>query len=68
MRRPDVGPLGETSFEARVLAIVAALRVNKPGGGYVETVVTPAIQRFFLRLMSGLYDGIFFPPVRTRVK
>ena len=68
MRRPDAGPLGETSFEARVLAMVAALRVNRPGGGYVETVVTPAIQRCFLRLMTGLYDGTFFPAVGTRVK
>jgi hypothetical protein len=31
--------------EARTRAIVAAFFVNKPGGGCVESVVTPATQR-----------------------
>jgi hypothetical protein len=33
MRIPDPGPFGETSFDARVLAMVAALFVNNPSGG-----------------------------------
>jgi hypothetical protein len=33
MRIPELGPLGETFFEARVLAIVVAFLVNKPPGG-----------------------------------
>ena len=46
MRMPDPGPLGETFFEARLLAIVLASLVKSPGGGKVDTVFTPAIQRF----------------------
>jgi len=30
---PDPGPLGETFFEARVLAMVNAFLVNSPAGG-----------------------------------
>jgi hypothetical protein len=44
---PDPGPLGETLFEAKVLAIVLALLVNSPGGGWVESVVTYATHLFF---------------------
>jgi hypothetical protein len=32
IRMPELGPLGETLFEARVLAIVLALLVNNPAG------------------------------------
>jgi hypothetical protein len=46
MRRPDCGPFGETFLEARVLAIVAALFVNRPVGGCVESVLTFEIHRF----------------------
>jgi len=45
MRIPDAGPLGETFFEAKVLAIVAASLLNNPGGGCVESVFTSATQR-----------------------
>src|ERR1700730_398023 len=45
---PEPGPFGETFFEASVLAMVAALLVNSPGGGNVETVLTPATHLFFL--------------------
>jgi hypothetical protein len=38
-------PLGETFFEARLLAIVGALFLKSPGGGKVETVLTVATQR-----------------------
>ena len=45
---PEPGPLGETFFEAKVLAIVLALFVNNLGGGSVESVFTFATHRFFL--------------------
>ena len=51
---PDCGPLGETLFEARDLAIVAASFLNKPGGGKVETVFTPATHLLFRRLFGRL--------------
>ena len=44
---PEAGPFGETFFEARLRAMVAALLVKSPGGGKVETVFTLATQRFF---------------------
>lgn len=44
---PEAGPLGETVFEASTRATVAALLVKSPGGGCVESVVTPATQRLF---------------------
>lgn len=44
---PEPGPLGDTFFEASVLAMTDALLVNSPRGGNVETVFTPAIQRLF---------------------
>jgi hypothetical protein len=47
IRIPEAGPFGETVFDDSVLAIVAALFVNKPAGGWVESVVTPATHRFF---------------------
>jgi hypothetical protein len=55
MRIPDDGPFGETRFEARDLAMVAALRLNRPSGGCVESVFTLATHRFELafRLLCG---------------
>jgi hypothetical protein len=47
IRMPEPGPFGETLFEARLLAIVLALLVNKPAGGWVESVVTFATHLFF---------------------
>jgi hypothetical protein len=44
---PDWGPFGETFFEASTRAIVAALLVKSPEGGWVESAFTLAIQRFF---------------------
>lgn len=52
MRSPDAGPLGETVFDASVLAIVAALLVNKAGGGWVDLLVTPAT--YFLRALAAI--------------
>ena len=37
---PELGPFGETFFEARVRAMVEALFVNNPDGGCVESVLT----------------------------
>jgi hypothetical protein len=48
MRIPEAGPLGETRFDARVRAMVAAFFVNRPVGGRVESVLTCDTQRFFL--------------------
>src|SRR5438552_1422873 len=53
MRIPDPGPLGETFFDARARAMVAASLVNKPSGGCVDSVVTLAAQRFFGGDISG---------------
>jgi hypothetical protein len=33
MRIPELGPFGETFFDARLLAIAAASLLNKPVGG-----------------------------------
>jgi hypothetical protein len=48
---PELGPFGETFFEAKVLAMVLALFVNNPGGGYVESVFTFATHRVFLAVI-----------------
>lgn len=45
IRMPEPGPLGETFFEARERAMVAASLVKSPCGGKVETVLTLATQR-----------------------
>jgi hypothetical protein len=47
IRMPEPGPLGETFFEARALAIVVALFANNPAGGCGESVFTLATHLFF---------------------
>ena len=47
MRMPDDGPFGDTFLEASDRAMVAALLVNKPLDGCVESVDTVLTQRFF---------------------
>src|ERR1700739_1947817 len=47
---PEAGPFGETFFEARVRAMVAALFVNNPDGGCVESVFTLDTHFFPVRL------------------
>jgi hypothetical protein len=42
MRIPELGPFGDTFFEARLRAIVAASFLNSPSSGYVDSVSTPA--------------------------
>jgi hypothetical protein len=58
---PEPGPLGETLFEANVRAMVAALFVNNPAGGWVESVVTFATHLRFgllvLAILERLLDG-----------
>jgi len=50
IRIPDPGPLGETFFEASVLAIVSGLLVKSALGGWVESVFTRATHRLLLLL------------------
>jgi hypothetical protein len=57
---PDPGPFGDTRFVARTLAIVDAFCLNNPGGGCVESVLTPAIH--FLFLLEALLGGATKPP------
>lgn len=45
---PEAGPFGATRLEARLRAIVDASFVNRPSGGWVESVLTLADQRFFV--------------------
>jgi hypothetical protein len=64
IRMPEVGPFGETFLEAKVFAMVAALFVNNPAGGRVESVLTLAAHFFFRCGMRPLivsleYDGHF---------
>jgi hypothetical protein len=47
IRNPELGPLGETFFEANARAIVLASFANSPLGGWVESVFTFATHRFF---------------------
>ena len=42
---PETGPFGLTRGKASVRAMVAASRVNNPGGVFVETVVTVLTRR-----------------------
>jgi len=46
IRIPEEGPFGDTFFDASSRAIVAALFVNSPFSGCVESVFTFATQRF----------------------
>jgi len=50
IRSPDPGPFGETFLEARVRAMIAALFVNNPAGGCVESVLTLDTHLFPVRL------------------
>jgi hypothetical protein len=58
---PDAGPLGETFFDARVRAIVAASFLNSPSGGCVasEVAVTSADQRRFVPLLCDFFEAAF---------
>src|ERR1700678_652856 len=61
MRIPEPGPFGETFFDARVRAMVAALWLNSPSGGWVESVVTAADQRlgFAVFLVAAFLVTVF---------
>jgi hypothetical protein len=55
IRIPELGPFGETLLDASDRAIVAAFFVNKPGGGWVESVVTRETHLFFFRTDMGSF-------------
>lgn len=42
IRIPEDGPFGETFFDARLRAMVAASFLNNPRSGYVDSVSTAA--------------------------
>ncbi len=50
---PEPGPLGDIFFDASVRTMVAALLVNSPSGGCVESVLTLDTHRFFLPVGIG---------------
>lgn len=54
MRSPETGPFGDTFFDARLRAMAAALLVNSPGGGWVESVLTLLTQRFGVFFFGGI--------------
>ena len=55
IRKPEVGPLGDTLFDASVFAIVEAFFVNSPSGGRVESVLTLATHSLsFSRVLAVL--------------
>src|SRR5215510_11125389 len=59
MRIPELGPFGETFFDAKRRAIVAASLLNKSTGGWVESVLTFADQR--RGFLDVLRLGMWFP-------
>jgi hypothetical protein len=68
IRIPEEGPLGETLFEARVRAMVSALLVNRPSGGWVESVFTLAthfVLGLFGRVCALFLEGINVFSFRT---
>jgi hypothetical protein len=67
IRKPEVGPFGDTLFDASVFAIVEAFLVNSPSGGCVESVFTLATHSFgfgrvlaFLAVLSFRLGGAIF--------
>jgi hypothetical protein len=62
IRMPELGPLGETFFEARALAIVVALFVNNPAGGCVESVFTLATHLSFFVFPVFVFTVFIEPP------
>jgi len=62
IRMPEPGPLGETFFEARALAIVVALFVNNPAGGCVESVFTLATHLSFFVFPVFVFTFFIEPP------
>ena len=54
IRKPELGPFGDTLFDASVFAMVEAFFVNSPAGGCVESVLTLAIHSFGFRRVLAL--------------
>jgi hypothetical protein len=65
IRMPEPGPLGETFFEARALAIVVALFVNNPAVGCVESVFTLATHLSFFVFPVFVFTVFIEPPSRS---
>src|SRR5260370_40683538 len=59
MSLPDPGRLGETRLEASDRAMVAALLVNSPFGGKVDTVLTSATHLFAFLRVTLRVEGLF---------
>jgi hypothetical protein len=59
MRIPELGPLGETCFDASFLAIVSGSLVNSPGGGWVESVFT--VLTHFFAACAMVFSRLFQP-------
>ena len=62
IRIPELGPFGETLFEARALAMLAASFVKRPSGGCVESVFTFATQRLGRRAFRFDCLVVILPP------
>src|SRR5436305_1402171 len=65
MRMPEAGPLGETFFDARDLAMVDALSLKRPCSGWVESLVTLADH--FLFGFFGFFVAIGFSSMAASV-
>src|SRR5580704_3856743 len=63
---PEAGPLGETFFEAKALAMADALLLKRPSSGWVESVSTFADHFFFVAI--GASQNRFFCVHRMRVE
>lgn len=61
---PEAGPFGETFFEASARATVSALLVKSPGGGCVESEVTPATHRLAVLVFVRRVFAISASPLR----
>ena len=64
IRIPDEAPFGDTFFDANVLAMVAALLLNSPAGGWVESVLTFADHFFcvaFLAIIASFLTKVTRP-------
>lgn len=55
---PELGPLGETVFDARLFAMAAAFFVKSPAGGWVESVLTLETHRLFFSADPADFFGL----------
>ncbi len=64
---PDAGPLGDTFFEARCLATVAASWLKSPSSGYVDSVLTFATPFLHRHMHSSCMARLGCERLRTRL-